>query len=75
MTVPDLTLDVSGYCPRDRAQATFVPMQGYWECPVCHARWDHEGRNGRQVGAARPLITDRPTDSTSPTVLDQQQPD
>lgn len=73
MTVPDLTLDVSGYCPRDRTQAEFLPMQGYWRCPVCRARWDQEGRNGQDGGDR--LITDRPTDSTSPSVLDQPQPD
>lgn len=74
MTVPDLTLDVSGYCPQDKEQAQFVPQMGVWTCPLCGALWDQDGRNGRRVGR-HTLITDRPTDSTSPSVLDQPQPD
>lgn len=75
MTVPDLTLDMRGYCPVDRSEATFVPTLRRWQCPTCRAVWDIDGGNGRQAGASRPSILDRPTDSTSPTVLDQRQPD
>lgn len=73
MTVPDATLDVVGRCPYDGASLYFEGDS--WQCPTCGTTWDQEGKDGERVAATRLLITDRPTDSTSPSVLDQPQPD
>lgn len=73
MTVPDAVLDVVGYCPEDRSRLHFEGDS--WQCGTCGTTWDHEGKGGERPTGAPPFITDRPTDSTSPTVLDQPQPD
>lgn len=73
----DLRIEVVADCPYDEA-ACRMPDGTYWECPACGHRWGPDGRELPTVaGKAYRFadLRDRPTDSTSASVLDQPQPD
>jgi hypothetical protein len=78
MPLPDLTIHVFARCTRCGTECE-IDTAG-WNCPACRSTWDHDGRQGSARRPTRnygppPSLLDRPTDSTSPTVLDQPQPD
>lgn len=72
----DLHIEAVAFCPNDGTQVDMRGLQ--WICPRCRTTWNADGSgasSAADVIAAYDDEPQRPTDSTSATVLDRPQPD